>query len=149
MFKQQGPQSQRLQEGPYGGNPGPGMMYEGSPQIHIKPSAPNTIQYLPNRPPPPKQPRPPPNLDFLQQWTSAGGAGGPPGASGPPNAGRLGQGANNPTGQMPFGSYSNSGGPGSGMNMQMGGLPTSPVGVMYGGGGSAGGKTCFCNISQS
>ncbi len=75
-------------DGSSGGGPPPG------PQIQIRASAPNTIQYYPNpnRPPaPPKQARPPPNLDFLQPWTSSGGGGvggGPPPTSplnrGPP-----------------------------------------------------------------
>lgn len=47
--------------------------YEGAPQIHIKPGTTSTIQYLPNpnRPLPPAQPRPPPNLDFLHHWTGS------------------------------------------------------------------------------
>nr|ALT32086.1 putative enabled [Hypsibius dujardini] len=60
---------------PGGGGGGVGP----SPQVSIRTSAPHTIQYGPNRPPPPKQTRPPPNLDFLQPWTGGGG-----GASGPP-----------------------------------------------------------------
>ncbi|GAU87971.1 hypothetical protein RvY_00748 [Ramazzottius varieornatus] len=47
--------------------------YDSSPQIHIKPTQPNTIQYLPTARPPLKSgPRPPPNLDFLQPWTGSG-----------------------------------------------------------------------------
>ena len=89
------------------------QIYETSPQIHIKPTQPNTIQYLPTTRPPLKSgPRPPPNLDFLQPWTGSGPARGqlqpsqlrqasqqlPPGAYGrvQQNAGFPGQ-----AGQMP------------------------------------------------
>jgi hypothetical protein len=56
----------------------PPQYHEASPHIHIKASAPNTIQYMPIRPPPPKQPKGPPNLDFLQPWTTGGGVQGQP-----------------------------------------------------------------------
>ncbi|XP_055343242.1 LOW QUALITY PROTEIN: trithorax group protein osa-like [Paramacrobiotus metropolitanus] len=92
------------------------VSYEGQPQIAIRPNAPNTIQYLPSRPPAPRPPRAPPNLDFLHQWT-----GGP--------------GMNQP-GMQPSGPFLNSGmstngggvgggggGPGGAMYSPMDGLP--------------------------
>lgn len=55
-----------------------------SPNIQVKPDAPNTIQYLPSRPQGPTSTPPsrPPNLDFLQQSLSMGGK--PSGGGGPP-----------------------------------------------------------------
>nr|XP_027198520.1 uncharacterized protein DDB_G0283357-like [Dermatophagoides pteronyssinus] len=58
-----------------------------SPNIQVKPDAPNTIQYLPSRPqgPTTTPPNRPPNLDFLQQSLNMGSnkSSGPPPPSNP------------------------------------------------------------------
>lgn len=69
-----------------------------SPNIQVKPDAPNTIQYLPSRPqgvPTSAPPSRPPNLDFLQQPLSMGGK-----PSQPPNSGPPYFGPNGPPGPM-------------------------------------------------
>ena len=64
-----------------------------SPNIQVKPDAPNTIQYLPSRPqgPTTTPPNRPPNLDFLQQSLNMGsnkssGPPPPPNSYYPPNS---------------------------------------------------------------
>ncbi|XP_060843581.1 protein BCL9 homolog [Rhopalosiphum padi] len=84
QYQQQ--QQQRLMPRiPAGG--GPGVLYNGGANIQVKPSAPNTIQYLPNNsrgggprgaPPPPQnqQQQQQPGLDFLQRFSGGPGNGG-------------------------------------------------------------------------
>lgn len=80
-----GPNVNVTQGGGYPSGPSPGMMggpnhpqqhshgpYNGA-NVQVKPSAPNTIQYLPARPNVGHQPRPSPNLDFLRFTNSTGG----------------------------------------------------------------------------
>ncbi len=135
-----------------GQGPGPGPMqnapggppmnqmgpYSGGASVHIKASAPNTIQYMPARPQPgggpncgpggmmPSNPNPRPSLDFLNRFTN------PlnnldnklptqnlqyfPNAQGPPNGAGMGP-SNQMGGQMPMGGPMNMGG---GMPQQMG-----------------------------
>lgn len=52
------------------GRPPMGGMYNGAPNVQVKASAPNTIQYLPSRPQMGGNPRQghPPNLEFLQRY---------------------------------------------------------------------------------
>lgn len=66
---------------------GPGVPYNGGANIQVKPSAPNTIQYLPNNsrgprgaPPPPQnqQQQQQPSLDFLQRFSGGPSNGGNP-----------------------------------------------------------------------
>lgn len=64
-----------MMPGGYSGPPGPrqvarGPSYNGA-NIQVKPSAPNTIQYLPSRPQPGVPgPRGPPSLEFLQRFSN-------------------------------------------------------------------------------
>lgn len=83
MQQQQFQQQQRLMPRIPGGG-GPGGPYNGGANIQVKPSAPNTIQYLPNNSrgsgprgaPPPQNQQQQPSLDFLQRFSSGPGNGG-------------------------------------------------------------------------
>ncbi|KAJ6225376.1 hypothetical protein RDWZM_003921 [Blomia tropicalis] len=93
------------------GGGGGGGRYN-SPNVQVKPDAPNTIQYMPSRPQEPSMNAPmnrPPNLDFLQQSLSMNNSKqGPGGSHGPPSM--QGQGPPPPNGPYPF-PNNNSGGP--------------------------------------
>lgn len=143
---QNGPPGQHMMNGPFQGSmprgmhpgmnfgPGGNNIPGGGPRgagpgfnVQVKPNAPNTIQYLPNRASNPSQPtqNKPPNLDFLKQAASltnldkkvpthnlqyfpnSGGGNGPGPPNGPgPNSNNMGQGPppghNGPPGNMPM-----------------------------------------------
>lgn len=126
--------------------------YNGA-NIQVKPSAPNTIQYLPAKPQMTNHgnpPRGPPSLDFLQRFANPmmntmdgkmppnqgiPGYFGGPGGGGPPNNGHMGGPPPPPHHHMGDGGPSPMGGPGGGMPVDgppvMGGMPGP--GMMNGG----------------
>ncbi|XP_050530003.1 protein BCL9 homolog [Daktulosphaira vitifoliae] len=121
--------------------PASGQQYNGGANIQVKPSAPNTIQYLPNNSrggprgaPPPSQQQP--GLDFLQRFAT----GGPSGGSGPMSTMDGGKMPGHNLQYFPGSGgggvgYNNSGGNGGGINDMIcsgsgppvGGMPSGPL----------------------
>merc|ERR1740131_430674 len=134
-----------------GPGPGPGMLGPGGPMgpncsmpsstpsggtfATGKASAPNTIQYLPSRPPNSQAgPRGPPSLEFLQRFANPGME---------KNMGPMGMMSNGPGGPMtsmngPMGMNGPMMGPGGPMGMGPGG-PGGPMGMRGPPGGMMGG----------